>query len=279
MCNERGGVIDDLLVYRLAEKAFMIVVNAATQDNDFAWIESHLSPATRVENQSAATAKLDLQGPDSPRIMQKLKARSVDALNYYRFMENRYADSDVLVSRTGYTGEIGFELYCDSETAIRFWDECLELGVLPAGLGARDTLRLEMGFPLYGHELTRDRNAAEAGFTKQVVTDKVFIGSEMVNDPSLRTETLVGIVFEDRRTARAGDTVIDESDSEAGTISSGSFAPSLGRAVAMGYLSSTLAQENRVVRVRTARDVLSGTVVKPPFYREATARRSVADFL
>ena len=279
MCNEKGGVIDDLLIYRLSDKAFMIVVNAATQDDDFAWIESHISPSTRLENQSAATAKLDLQGPDSPRIMQELMERSIDALNYYRFMDNKYADDTVLVSRTGYTGEMGFELYCDSETAIRFWDDCLELGVLPAGLGARDTLRLEMGFPLYGHELTLDRNAAEAGFTKHVVTDRVFIGSEILGDHSLRTESLVGIVFEDRRAARAGDTVIDESDSVVGTVTSGSFAPSLGRAVAMSYVSSSLAQENHVVRVRTAREVLLGTVVRPPFYKEATARRRVADFL
>ena len=165
MCNENGGVIDDLLLYRMSEQEFMVVVNAGTQDGDFEWIRSHVAGGTQVESLSGRTFKVDLQGPAAPRIMRGLAEMPPANLTYYHFADNRYGGRRVLVSRTGYTGEIGFEIYFENgDLAARFWKAAMALGATPAGLGARDTLRLEMGMPLYGHELSVDRNAAESGF-------------------------------------------------------------------------------------------------------------------
>jgi aminomethyltransferase len=279
MCNPEGGVLDDLLVYRLGDDAFMLVVNAGTQQADFEWISAHLSDRTAGENISDETAKVDLQGPGSARIMQVLMTDSIADLKFYTFRHNRYEGEEVLVSRTGYTGELGFEFYGPAPLACRFWQDCMELGAVPAGLGARDTLRLEMGMPLYGHELGPGRNAAEAGFARAISEGKTFIGSDVVRDPALRTARLVGIEFEGRRAVRHGDVLIDEAGDEIGTVTSGSFAPSLGKAIALGYVVSTRAGTATPVAARTARQVLPGSLCALPFYKDATGRRPVADFL
>ncbi len=279
MCNGEGGVLDDLLVYRLADDAFMLVVNAGTQQADFEWISAHLTVGTQAENISDGTAKVDLQGPGSARIMQKLMADSIADMKFYTFRHNRYGGEDVLVSRTGYTGELGFEFYGAAPLARRFWQDCMELGAVPAGLGARDTLRLEMGMPLYGHELGPQRNAAEAGFSRAISQSKAFIGSDVVLDPARCSARLVGIVFDGRGAARHGDVLVDETGGEIGTVTSGSFAPSLGKAVALGYVAPACAEAGTSVAARTARQALPGTVCALPFYREATGRRPMADFL
>jgi aminomethyltransferase len=279
MCNEAGGVLDDLLVYRLGAEAFLLVVNAGTQDRDFEWMRARVSSATVLENRSSATAKIDIQGPESPRIMARLLERPPDGLRYYRFMTGRYGGVEVLVSRTGYTGEIGFELYTDAETARRFWRDAMALGAAPAGLGARDTLRLEVGLPLYGHELNEMRNAAESGFTKAIAADKDFVGSDRVLDPSARREMLSGMVFESRRAARNGDAIRDVDGREIGRVTSGSYAPSLGVAVALGYVWCAASVPGAPVRVRTDRGELNGKITALPFYPNGTARKPIRDFL
>ncbi len=279
MCNETGGVIDDLLVYRKGDQAFMLVVNADTQDTDFQWIQSHLSADTRAEDISGRTGKLDIQGPGSPAIVARLMAEPVSALRFYRFMENTYRGHDVIVSRTGYTGEIGFEVYGSEEATLALWDDCMNAGVTPAGLGARDTLRLEMGMPLYGHELSVDRNAAQAGFTKAIASDKEFIGSEAVHDDAGREIVLAGLTLQDRRAAREGDAIQASSGEAIGSITSGSFAPSVGNAVALGYLKVDHAAEGSEVVIQTGRHALPATIMEPPFYRDATARAPMEAFL
>jgi len=279
MCNPDGGVIDDLLVYRLGSNDFMLVVNAGTKENDLIWIKSHLSHDTHIEDQSSLTAKIDLQGPDSPRIIQRLLKESVSELKFYRFMHNEYHERHMIVSRTGYTGEIGFEIYIDQELAHKFWCECMELGAVPAGLGARDTLRLEMGMPLYGHELNEARNAGESGFERSLSEKKDFIGSTVVNNRSLRRSKLVGIEVTGRRAARQGDEILEDSGTTAGTVTSGSFSPSLGYAVALGYVTESLSEPGTPLKLRSPRYELDGKVVSLPFYGSATGRRSIKDFL
>ncbi len=279
MCNESGGVLDDLLVYRLGEDAFMLVVNAGTQHADFEWIATHVSPTTEIRNISDCTAKVDLQGPGSARIMQRLMTDSVADMKFYAFRHNRHGGEQVLVSRTGYTGELGFEFYGEARLARQFWQDCMELGAVPAGLGARDTLRLEMGMPLYGHELGPGRNAAEAGFARAVSRSKTFIGSDVVLDPARRSACLVGVMFEGRRAARHGDGLLGEAGDEIGIVTSGSFAPSVGKAIAMGYVTPARAEAGTPVAARTSRQALPGTVCPLPFYTQATGRRAVADFL
>jgi aminomethyltransferase len=278
MCNSEGGVLDDLLVYRLDEAEFMLVVNAGTQEDDYAWISNHVSEETALRNISSSTAKVDIQGPLAPSILQSLVMAPIDDLKFYGFQRNTFAGRSVLVSRTGYTGEVGFEIYMDSSMAGEFWDACIQKGAVPAGLGARDTLRLEAGMPLYGHELTRDRNAASAGFTSFISQKKEFIGSTAIRKEPDPEERLVGLAFEGRQAAREGRPIQSQAGVVVGMVTSGSFAPSLGYAVALGYVRSEFAEVGTRVTVAGGRG-LSGTIVKPPFFREGSARKPLSEFL
>jgi len=277
LCNDAGGALDDLLVYRLADAAFMIVVNASTQDGDFAWISSRLSRGTTIRNLAGTVAKIDLQGPASPYILTSLTQGLTDP-GFYRFTHVQYRDRRTLVSRTGYTGEIGFEVYTVPEEAAGFWKAAMDLGAVPAGLGARDTLRLEMGMPLYGHELSAERNAAESGFTRAISTGKSFIGANAVRDPARAPQRLCGIAMEGRRAARNGDKV-EIGGRPAGVVTSGSFAPSVGKAVALAYVNREYATQGTGVNIITERGTIAGKVVSLPFYRNATGRRPMRDFM
>jgi aminomethyltransferase len=211
--------------------------------------------------------------------MQAIMDEPLEQLKYYRFTHNHYQGERVLTSRTGYTGEVGFEIYCDPDLAESLWNDCIGLGAVPAGLGARDTLRLEMGFPLYGHELDEDRNPAETGFSRAIDDGKEFIGSDVVLDPAAAREVLVGIELEGRRAARSGDPIKTPSGEEIGVVTSGSFAPSLEKAVAMGYILRAHSAEGTGVLVETDRQKLQATITGLPFYKNATARKPLADFL
>jgi aminomethyltransferase len=279
ICNENGGVIDDQIVYRMAENEFFMVVNAATKPADFEWIKRHISEGTAIENLSARTAKLDLQGPASARIMRKLMEAKIDGMKYYTWVKNRYRNTEVLISRTGYTGEIGFEMYCPLDLGKVFWNDCLGLGALPAGLGARDTLRLEMGFPLYGHELDDCTNAAESNFSRAIDETKKFIGSAVVLDPAQKRRLLVGIRLEGRRAARHGDAICDNRGNSVGAVTSGSFSPSLASAIALGYVALPASAIGTQVRIRTDRQELTGSIVELPFYKKATGRMDIKKFL
>jgi len=278
LCNPEGGVIDDLLVYRIADDKVMLVVNAGTQDGDAEWIQSRLSADTQFENRSEATAKIDLQGPASPGIMNTLFEDGIMDLRFYRFKPARYQGEPVIVSRTGYTGEVGFEIYLAPELAADFWNAAMQHGATCAGLGARDTLRLEMGMPLYGHELTATRNAAEANFPRALANTQPFVGHRVIRDPDRRRDALVGIRLAGRRAAREGDPILDAGGAPIGTVTSGSFAPSLGVAIALGYVVRDGAHAGNNVQLQTARKTLDGTIVDIPFYDGGTARKSLATF-
>jgi len=279
MCNEHGGVIDDLLVYRFGDQEFMIVVNAGTQGNDFDWIKSHLSSDTKAENISERTAKFDLQGPGSAKIMQKIADQPVADMKYYYFKPGTSGGRKIIVSRTGYTGELGFEIYGDPDLALKLWARCMELGAEPAGLGARDTLRLEIGMPLYGHELNDKRNAAESGFVRSISQTKKFIGSGIVQDAAKKKNSLVGITLEGRRAARNGDVILDEAGEAIGEVASGSFAPSLEIAIAIGYVTNACSNQGRRILIKNPRQNIPGVVSEMPFYKGATARKPMAEFL
>ena len=277
--NETGGVIDDQILYRMGEKEFFMVVNASTEPNDFAWLCAHLSAATQIKNLSAETAKLDLQGPGSPEIMRRLMELPIDGMNYYTWAKNRYRGREVLLSRTGYTGEIGFEIYSPNDCCRAIWDECLALGAMPAGLGCRDTLRLEMGLPLYGHELDEKTNAAESGLRRSIAVDKKFIGSSAILDPAQTRRLLVGIALEGRRAARHGDRIHDAAGREKGVITSGSFSPSLGYAIALGYVALDASAPGTALTILADRQELAGRVTGVPFYKRATGRADLRNFL
>jgi aminomethyltransferase len=278
LCNNTGGVIDDLVTYRLAESEFMIVVNATGETGDFEWIKERVSAGTTVEDVSQATAKIDLQGPKSPKIAAALLKYPLDGLKYYRFMRNSYGNAEVIVSRTGYTGELGFEIYCPAEAVGGFWNDCVNGGAVPAGLGARDILRLEMGYPLYGHELSADRNAAQSGFAHAISKNKPFIGSANVLDPSQRNQHLMGISIDGRRTARSGDTVT-VGDRTAGTVTSGCFSPTLGYAIALAYIDKECAGIDTTVSIISGKNELSGKISPTPFHKKGTVRGDINLYL
>ncbi len=275
LLKEDGGVIDDLTCYRLGPDRFFLVVNAGTLAADAEWIQSHLSPDTTFSDMSPTMAKLDVQGPDSRAETEKALGRSLPDLKFFYCAEWEIDGIPCLISRTGYTGEWGYEFYFPAEAAARIWEKLLAPGAIkPAGLGARDTLRLEVGYPLYGHELGPDRTPVAAVNGLFMDTNKDFIGRAAV----LRDleegvpEKLTALRLETKRAARAGDTVI-HGDEPVGAVTSGSLAPSLNVAVALAYVRSDLSEPGQKLEVETRGKRLPAEITELPFYKDGTARR------
>lgn len=271
LLNERGGVIDDLIVYCMGPEHFYIVVNAATCAGDAQWMRRRVSSTTKFVDESEDTAKFDIQGPQAWGYLEKLGVGRGEVPRYYRFSRVTVNGVPTLLSRTGYTGEAGVELYFDVKQAGRQWDYLLGLGgIAPAGLGARDTLRLEMGYPLYGHEMDESTTPVEAGFGKLVDLGHVFTGRNGLLGPPQKV--LVGLRFEGRRAAREGTAVCGADGEVVGTVTSGSLAPSLGCAIAMAYVRPGVLAPGSVVRAQVGRSELVGQVVEMPFYKKGSAR-------
>ncbi len=273
LLNDNGGVMDDLIVYRLAEDEFYIVVNAGTREGDAERIKSLLPDGISFTDESDATAKLDLQGPGSADVLTAAGLDKEALPRYFRWIKTSINGIDCLLSRTGYTGELGFELYFDAAKAVDMWDYLLSFEqVKPAGLGARDTLRLEMGYALYGHELNTETTPVEAGYGPMLklaqLPDRVFPGSNALrnNEPGKK---LVGIKLDGRRAAREGTTVMNRAEEIIGKVSSGAFSPSLGCAVAMAYVPTDFSDEK--VLLDAGRKHLEGEITSLPFYTEGTA--------
>lgn len=278
LLNEQGGVLDDLTCYRLGEDSFYLVVNAATCEQDATWIQEHLSPTTRFDNESGQTAKLDIQGPAAREKLEEAFGIKAPPLKYFRCTETSLLDTPCILSRTGYTGEFGYEIYFPAEAAERFWDTLVDnAGIPPAGLGARDTLRLEMGYPLYGHELSIDRSPVAATQGAFIDTTKAFIGEETVRQELDQgtDQLLTGLRLDTRRAARAGD-VVEVDDQVVGKITSGSLAPSLGVAVGMAYIDRAYCNPGKELTVRVRKSELKAVLANLPFYKEGTARQKSA---
>ncbi len=275
LLNENGGVIDDLTCYRLGPDRFFLVVNAGTLDQDADWIRSHLSPETVFKDRSPDTAKLDVQGPEARAATEVALGTALPDLKYFYCSEEKLNGMPCMISRTGYTGEWGYELYFPADEAVRIWKQLLAPGIIqPAGLGARDTLRLEVGYPLYGHELGSDRTPVAATNGMFMDTSKDFIGKDAVMRDLEQgvPENLVALQLETKRAARAGDAVLRE-DERVGEITSGSLAPSLGVAVALAYVRTELSAPGTKLAAETRGTRLPATVVDLPFYKDGTARK------
>lgn len=276
LLNEQGGTQDDLITYRLGEESYMVVVNAGTRENDVKWISSHLSPSTKFEDASMRIAKLDLQGPASAEALQPICEYNLQDMKYYTFVETKVLGDWAIVSRTGYTGEYGFEIYFDAAKTKAVWDALLATGVpVPAGLGARDTLRLECGLPLYGHEMNDTLSPVASGLTFAIGKDKTgYVGYETVK-AELENGTprkLVGLKLATKQSGRNGQNVLS-GDTVVGTVTSGSLAPSLGYAVAFAYVDAAFCALGTKLAIDNGRKTLEAEVVETPFYKEGTARR------
>jgi len=280
LLNKDGKVMDDLIVYRLGEEDFFIVVNAGTRPVDSEMIQSQLPENIVFEDVSDLTAKLDLQGPLAADILAKTGLNADDLPNYFNWTEVVINDIPVLLSRTGYTGELGFELYFDVDKAVDMWNYLLSFEELkPVGLGARDTLRLECGYALYGHELTEDYSPLDAGYGPMLkledFPERKFTGREALEAVPAANK-LIAINLEGRRAARAGADILDADGEKIGVVTSGAFAPSLGAAIAMAYVG---AGENMnvgdTVQLSAGRATIAGKITELPFYKEGSVRKKL----
>lgn len=273
MCNQQGGVVDDLIVYRLNEQEYLLVVNASNHEKDREWIAAHLVEGMQMNDISDTTAELALQGPAASAILGKLADASLLPEKYYTFTPQvQVADVSCLVSRTGYTGEDGYELYCKAEDAPSLWDALLdagaEEGLVPCGLGARDTLRLEAAMPLYGHEMSDEITPLEAGIGSFVKRDKPdFIGKAALLEKGDPTRRRTGLRVMDRGIAREGAEVFVDGQ-KVGVVTSGTQLPYLGYAGAMALMDVAHREPGAVVEVDVRGRRLKAEVVKLPFYKK-----------
>ncbi len=274
MLYENGGMVDDLIIYRLAEDKFLAVVNASNKDKDVAWMTEHLLADTTIYDASDEMGQIAVQGPQAELVMSKISSQSQLPSKYYTFTEQMsVAGVTCLVSRTGYTGEDGFEIYCPSEDASVVWNALLKAGesegIIPCGLGARDTLRLEASMPLYGHEMDETIDPLEAGLAFGVKIDKDdFVGKNAVLAKGDRKRERIGLEVTGRGIVREHATLF-KGDKAIGETTSGTYCPWLERAYAMGLvdahqvaLGDTLEAEVRGRRIKVK-------VVPLPFYRRS----------
>lgn len=278
MCYENGGIIDDLLVYMIDEERFMLVVNASNKDKDLEWMISNNPHKAIIEDKSDDTCLLAVQGPESVRLLQELTDSDLSAIRFYTFEKGRLAGfDDIILSATGYTGEKGFELYFDKHQADpeAIWNalfeaaEALNIEFLPAGLGARDTLRLEAGLALYGNDITAETTTLEAGLGWITKLDKGdFIGREALKkqkEEGIRRR-LLGFETENKRhIPRNGYPIMNEEGREIGFVSSGSQSITENKNIGMGYVELDYREPGTTVYVQIRGNQAPFTVVKPPF--------------
>lgn len=275
MCYEDGGTVDDLLVYRKGENDYLLVVNAANIEKDFEWLTSHQFGDVQINNVSEEIAQLAIQGPLAETILQKLTRTALSDIKFFKFQDNvELKGVKALVSRTGYTGEDGFEIYCHSKDAVTLWELILEAGkeegVLPCGLGARDTLRFEANLPLYGQELSKDITPIEAGIGFAVKTEKEveFIGQNVLKEQKENgaPRKLVGIEMIDKGIPRHGYPVY-VGEEMIGEVTTGTQSPTLKKNIGLVLLKKEYAELGTEVEVQVRKKRLKAKVVKTPFYK------------
>ncbi len=274
LLNDRGGIVDDLIVFRIAGDEAMIVVNAATAPNDFSVIASRLNGAAVFEDISNATGKLDLQGPMSRDVLLSLLGREVAAIPYFRFIETDVLGSRAIISRTGYTGELGYEIFLPSDKVDELWSTLLTYpSVKPAGLGARDLLRLEVGYSLYGSDLDETITPLEAGLDAFVNFDKKFIGKEalLAQKPKALSRAKVAFKVGSRRSPRHHYEIFAD-DERVGSVTSGAFSPMLGCGIGIGLVNPASASPGTPLSVRHGNVTLEATACTLPFYAGGSLR-------
>jgi aminomethyltransferase len=279
MCREDGGAIDDCIVYRLKD-GFMIVVNASNRVKDRDWISHHAQRFdVEVNDRSDDVALIALQGPRAQKILAQLTDANLDAIRYYHFDEGQVADVAAIISRTGYTGEDGFELYIPANDAVKLWRRLLEVGaadgLTPAGLGARDSLRLEMGYALYGNDLDEKRTPLEAGLGWVTKLDKGdFLGAEALRklkEQGVR-QKLVGFVLQEKGFPRHGYEVRADGQG-VGEVTSGTVSPSLERGLGLAYVANEASKAGTSIQIMVRDKPVAAEVTRTPFYKDGSVRK------
>lgn len=277
MCYPDGGTVDDLLVYKLGNEKYLLVINAANIEKDYEWMKQHVKGEMALQNISEDIAQLAIQGPKAESILQKLTKIDLSEIGSFKFAQhvNISGITDVLVSRTGYTGENGYELYLSADKAVVLWEKILEAGATsglkPCGLGARDTLRLEARLALYGQELSKDISPLEAGIGFVVKTNKEgdFIGKSALTEQKedgLKRK-IVGIEVTGRGIPRHGYKVISKDGEEIGTVTSGTQSPSLKKSLGLALVSADQAEVGTPIKVEIRNKQIEAVIVNVPFYK------------
>ncbi|MFD2727815.1 glycine cleavage system aminomethyltransferase GcvT [Hyunsoonleella rubra] len=272
--NDTGGIVDDLIIYRVKEDTYLLVVNASNIEKDWNWIQSKNDEGATMRNLSDDYALLAIQGPKAVEAMQSLTSEDLSAIKFYNFVVGDFAGIDyVIISATGYTGSGGFEIYCKNSEVEQIWDKVLEagadFGIKPIGLAARDTLRLEMGYCLYGNDIDDSTSPIEAGLGWITKFTKEFTNSEALKAEKARgpERKLVGFELDERGIPRQGYDIVDGNGNTIGNVTSGTMAPSLGKGVGLGYVPPIFADPGSKINIQIRKKAIPATVVKLPFYK------------
>ena len=270
--NADGGIVDDLLLYMISKNNYLLVVNASNIEKDLAWINKHNTFGCSIDNKSDSYSLLAIQGPKAIKLLQELTNINLFEIKYYNFKIGAIAEiEDVIISRTGYTGEIGFELYVKNESTKKLWDAIFSTSVelKPIGLAARDTLRLEKGFCLYGNDISDSTSPIEAGLGWITKFTKEFINYEKLKAQKEGgiTKKLVGLEIIDKGIARKDYPIIDSKRNEIGIVTSGTMSPSLNKAIAMAYVCKELSMIGSEVYIMVRKKQIKAVVVALPFLK------------
>jgi len=274
MLNEQGGIIDDLIVFRINAEQWMIVVNGATTETDASHFEKHITNKGRFTDISKQIGKIDVQGPLSREVLSSM-VDNIKKLDYYTFDEFNVLGEDVIVSRTGYTGELGYEIYFPWDKIEELWNEILKCDkVKPAGLGARDILRLEMGYSLYGHELNDTITPLEAGLMRFIDLNKNFLGKEALEKQKAQgpKKKIASFMSNSRRSPRQGHKIFSRDEKEIGLVTSGTFSPSLGCGIGMGYVDTQSIPQEGTIFLGEGKNRFEAKTSKRPFYTNGSLK-------
>jgi aminomethyltransferase len=271
--NDQGGIVDDLLVYMLSENEYLLVVNASNIEKDWNWLMQHKPEGVEMINRSDEMSLFAVQGPNATKVLEKLTDINLKDMTYYTFAQGQFAGCEnVLVSATGYTGAGGFEVYCDNKDAITVFKAIMDagepIGIKPAGLAARDTLRLEMGFCLYGNDITDETSPIEAGLGWITKFTKPFINHEALQQQKTEgvRRKLIGFEILERGIPRKGYPVVDANENEVGVVTSGTMSPSLNKGIGLAYVNKENLQDPSLFVLIRNKKVPVG-IVKLPFFK------------
>ncbi len=276
--NERGGIVDDLIVYRVKEEQYLLVVNASNIDKDWAWIQSHNESkgfGVEMKNISEGYSLLAIQGPKAIEAMQSLTDVDLAAIKFYTFEVAPFAGIDhVIISATGYTGSGGFEIYCKNEEVEQLWNNVFEAGakwnIKPIGLAARDTLRLEMGYCLYGNDIDDTTSPLEAGLGWVTKFTKDFVNSDDLKSQKEAgvKRKLIGFELSGKGIPRHGYDIVNADGTKIGKVTSGTMGPSVNKGIGMGYVDTAFSKTDSEIFIQIRKKVIPATVVKTPFYKK-----------
>lgn len=274
LLNNKGRIIDDLIAFRIYKNEFMLVINAGTVDKDKKWIKSHISPETNFEDISEEIAKLDLQGPLSKDVLASYTDVPLDEIKKYHFSAGKVCGVTTLISQTGYTGELGYELYFPKKEAVRLWKEFLKnKDVEPAGLGARNTLRLEMGYSLCGQDIDEEHTPLEAGLEKFIFMEKDFMGKEALikQKSSGIKNVLIGFITMGRRSPRHNFDVVYNNE-VVGKVTSATFSPCLKKAIGLCYIKTDFAKEGNKISLTDGKICIEAVIRNLPFIKTGSCK-------